>query len=262
LHIERTLVERSALQASEEAKSQKFRNTLLAAISHDYRTPLANILGAATSLIAQSDRLSREQARALTLTIVGEVGRLSTMTDNTLQLARLDTEGVHISKDWESLEELIGSAVARARSRFADVRVGLRIEPHLPLLHCDGQLILQLLDNLIDNAVKYGGTQQTVEIIARKLESNLLLSVADRGPGIPASQRERIFQLFERGAMRSATTEGGSPRGAGLGLALCRAIVSAHGGSIHAKQRQRGGTSMDCLFPVEAQPQAMSAGDV
>jgi two-component system sensor histidine kinase KdpD len=257
LHLERTFAEESTRQAREEAKTQKLRNTLLAAISHDYRTPLATMLGAATSLISQADRLSREQARALATTIVEEVERLSTLTDNTLQLARLDAAGVQITKDWESLEELVGAAVGRTRTRYPQVRVSLRIEPLLPLLRCDAQLLIQLLDNLIDNAVKYGGPLQTVEIIARKLDDHLLLSVADRGPGIPVKVRERMFLMFERGAANGISADGSTPRGTGLGLALCRAIVLAHGGSLTAKQRQRGGTSMDCLFPLEPQPLAM-----
>lgn len=259
LHLERTLIEENARQAREEAKTQKLRNTLLAAISHDYRTPLATMLGAASSLIDQSDRLTREQTRALAKTIVDEVMRLSTLTDNTLQLARLDADGVQITKDWESLEELVGAAVARTRARYPQVRVGLRIEPALPLLRCDAQLLIQLLDNLIDNAVKYGDPQQTVEIIARKLDDHLLLSVADRGPGIPVKVRERLFLMFERGDPNEVSADGSTPRGTGLGLALCRAIVLAHGGSLTAKQRQRGGTSMDCLFPIESQPVAMDA---
>ena len=259
LHLERTRMEESARQASDEAKTQKMRNTLLAAISHDYRTPLANILGAASSLVAQSERLSREQARTLATTIVDEVERLSTMTNNTLQLARLDADGVQITKDWESLEELIGSAVARARSRYPDLRVGLRIEPNLPLLRCDALLVMQLLDNLVDNAVKHGGGNQTVELIARNLGSQLMLSVADRGPGIPAAARERMFLVFERGSPSGLPSAANTPRGTGLGLALCRAIVQAHGGTIQAKSRQRGGTSMDCLFPVEPQSPAMDA---
>ena len=259
LHLERTLIEENARQAREEAQTQKLRNTLLAAISHDYRTPLATMLGAASSLIAQSDRLSREQARALATTIVDEVERLRTLTDNTLQLARLDADGVQITKDWESLEELVGAAVARTRTRYPQVRVGLRLAPALPLLRCDAQLLVQLLDNLIDNAVKYGDPQQTIEIIARRLDDRLLLSVADRGPGIPVKVRERLFLMFERGDTNRADSDGNTPRGTGLGLALCRAIVLAHGGSLTAKQRQRGGTSMDCLFPVEPQPLAMDA---
>lgn len=257
LHLERTLVEENVRQVSEEAKTQKMRNTLLSAISHDYRTPLATILGAASSLIAQSDRLSREQSRALAATIVDEVGQLCTMTDNTLQLARLDANGVQIAKDWESLEELIGSAVARTRSRYPEVRIGLRIEPGLPLLRCDAQLLVQLLNNLIDNAVKYGDSNQTVEVIARKLDQHLLLAVGDRGIGIPPQLRARMFLPFERGPQSGA--QGIALRGAGLGLALCRAIVLAHGGSIQAKPRKRGGTSMECIFPLEPQPEAMAA---
>lgn len=253
-HLEQSLVEESARQSSAEAQTQKLRNILLAAISHDYRTPLATILGAATSLLTQADRLTREQARSLASTVVEEVDRLSTMTDNTLQLARLDNEGVKISKDWESYEELIGSAVARTRSRYPEVRVGLRIEPQLPLLLCDAQLIVQLLDNLIDNAVKYGGINQTVEIIARKLGGHMLLAVGDRGPGIASNVRERVFLMFERGPHNQTRNEKDSPRGTGLGLALCRAIVHAHRGSLQAKPRQRGGTRMECLFPIEQQP--------
>ena len=256
-HLERTLVEENARRASEEANTQKMRNTLLSAISHDYRTPLATILGAASSLLAQSERLTREQSRALASTIVDEVGQLCTMTDNTLQLARLDAKGVRISKDWESIEELIGSAVARTRSRYPDVRIGLRIEPGLPLLRCDAQMLVQLLNNLIDNAVKYGDVDQTVEVIARKLDQHLLLAVGDRGAGIAPQLRARMFLPFERGPHSGAS--GHALRGAGLGLALCRAIVLAHGGSIQAKQRKRGGTSIECMFPLEAQPEAMDA---
>lgn len=244
IYWERTLVEARARCASEEAQTQKVRNTLLAAISHDYRTPLATILGAASSLLRQSDRLSRAQAQALAVTIVHEVEQLSTMTDNTLQLARLDAQGVKITKDWESLEELVGSAVARTRRRYPDVRMGVRIEPQLPLLRCDAPLLVQLLDNLIDNAIKYGNPDQSIDIIARKIESNFLLAVSDRGSGIPVQVRDRLFLPFERG----------TSRGAGLGLALCRAIVLAHGGSIVARQRHQGGTSMECRFPLEPQP--------
>jgi two-component system sensor histidine kinase KdpD len=217
---------------------------------------LATILGAASSLLAQSDRLSREQAQTLAARIVDEVEQLSTMTDNTLQLARLDAADVQLQTDWESLEELIGSAVARARQRYPALRLSLRLEPDLPLLRCDAQLLLQLLNNLVDNAVKYGDAEQTVEVVARRLDAQLLLAVADRGPGIAAAVRERMFLAFERGspALQGEGAEARSRRGAGLGLALCRAIVTAHGGSITAHARQRGGTRMECRFPIEPQP--------
>jgi two-component system sensor histidine kinase KdpD len=256
LHRERSVVEEDSRRASAQAQLQQLRNTLLAAISHDYRTPLATILGAASSLLAQSDRLSPAQAQTLAARIVDEVEQLGTMTDNTLQLARLDAEGVQLHKDWESPEELIGSAVARARRRYPALRLSLRIAPGLPLLRCDVQLLLQLLNNLLDNAVKYGDPLQTVEVVARRLDQQLLLAVADRGPGIAPALRERMFLAFERGAPAAsvAGAEARSWRGAGLGLALCRAIVTAHGGSIAACARQRGGTRIECRFPLEPQP--------
>lgn len=253
-HCEHALVEARARWASEEAQTQKVRNTLLAAISHDYRTPLATILGAASSLLRQSDRLSRAQTLALVTTIINEVEQLSTMTDNTLQLARLDAQGVQITKDWESLEELVGSAVARTRRRYPNVHITVDIEPQLPLLRCDAQLLVQLLDNLIDNAVKYGHPDQNIHISARQTGEHLLMAVGDRGNGIPASMRDRLFLPFERGPHNAMASGQGAPRGAGLGLALCRAIVVAHGGSIVARQRHHGGTSMECRFPLEHQP--------
>ena len=254
LHCERTFSEERARCASEEAQTQMVRNTLLAAISHDYRTPLATILGCASSLLSQSDRLSVEEARGLAKTIVDEVEQLGTMTENTLELARLDTQGVKIVTDWESLEELVGSCLARVRGRYPDIRMGVRIEPQLPLLRCDAQLIVQLLNNLIDNAVKYGDAAQIIEITARRLDSELLLAVGDRGLGIQTQWRERLFLPFERGLPTGVAHDQKAHRGAGLGLALCRAIVTAHGGRIQARHRQRGGTSMECLFPFETQP--------
>ncbi|MDD0810173.1 ATP-binding protein [Curvibacter sp. RS43] len=256
LQLERRQTEQRAQRSSEAAQAQQLRNTLLAAISHDYRTPLANILGAASTLRHQWGKLSPTQANALAGTIVDEVEQLSTLTDNTLQLARLDAPHARLQRDWESLEELVGSAVARARSRYPGVRMGLRIEAGLPLLRCNATLLVQLLNNLVDNAVRYAGSGPAIEIVARRLESELLLAVADRGPGIPSAQRERLFQAFERGPASPQDPQRPSQRGAGLGLALCRAIVLAHGGQITVRQRQRGGASIECRFPLETQPSA------
>lgn len=252
VHCERTQAETERQQAEQEAQVQKVRNTLLASISHDYRTPLATILGAASSLLAQSERLSKAQVHSLLQSIVDEVEMLRGMTDNTLELSRLDSGAVQIHRDWESLEELIGSAVARARLRHAGISLHARVDRELPLLRCDAALVVQLINNLVDNAVKYGLGGQAIEIIARQVEGHILLAVADRGPGIPLALRERVFQPFERGTALSGLTA--SVRGAGLGLALCRAIMQAHGGDIQARSRQRGGTRMECRFPLEAQP--------
>lgn len=260
LHWERTEADALRQQAQQEAQAQAMRNTLLSAISHDYRTPLATILGAASSLLTQSDRLTAAQARALAQTIVDEVDGLRDMTDNTLELSRLDAATVQIHRDWESLEELMGSAVARARIRHPSVRIHSRVAPAMPLLRCDATLVVQLLNNLVDNAVKYGLDGQPVEIVARPVDDDILLTVADRGPGIPAALRERIFRAFERGPKRS--NDSGPIRGAGLGLALCRAIMVAHQGTITPRMRQRGGTCMECRFPLEVQPVSPGAEGV
>ncbi|MDD0840912.1 ATP-binding protein [Curvibacter sp. HBC61] len=258
LQLERRQTEQRAQRHSEAAQNQQLRNTLLAAISHDYRTPLATILGAASTLRHQWGKLSQDQASALAGTIVDEVEQLSTLTDNTLQLARLDAPQHALQRDWESLEELVGSAVARARSRYPGVRMNLRLEAGLPLLRCNAPLLVQLLNNLVDNAVRYAGEGPAIEIIARRLDPGLLLAVADRGPGIPAGQRERLFQPFERGNAPAPGAQRPAQRGAGLGLALCRAIVLAHGGQISVRQRQRGGASIECRFPIEPQPLAQT----
>ncbi len=252
LHLERLHADEQARQARDQAAQQQLRNTLLAAISHDYRTPLATLIGAATSLQQQSDRLSSTQSQALIAGIISQAQHLSHITDNTLQLARLGHTQVQIRKDWESLDELIASAVARTRHSFAQLRVALRIEAGLPLLRCDAQLVVQLLGNLIDNAIKYGDGSQTVEVVVRRLEGQLLVSVADRGPGIPMAMRERVFLPFERG--QSSVSADANRPGVGLGLALCKAIADAHGATLVARPRTRGGTAMECRFPIEAQP--------
>jgi len=252
LHCERALLEAHSQRVLAQAQTQQWRNTLLAAISHDYRTPLATILSAASSLLSQSGKLSAGQATTLAQTVVDEVDMLITMTENTLQLARLDATGTPVPRDWESLEELVGTAVSRVRKRYPDVKVNLRMAADLPLFRCNAELLVQLLNNLVDNAVKHGGIAQTIEIMARPRQGHLLLAVADRGPGMPWANTEQMFQAWVRGDEHAQKL--GAERGSGLGLALCRAIVVAHGGTLQSRRRQRGGTSMECLFPIEAQP--------
>lgn len=247
--LERAQTLRQAAAALQEAQAQKLRNTLLAAISHDYRTPLATILGAASSLHDQAERLSPEQRRRLATTIVDETTQLARLTDNTLQLARLDTPGLALRLDWESAEELIGAVLRRVHQRDPTRRVKSRVEPGLPLLRCDAVLLVQLLDNLLDNALKYSDPAAPVELLARRVGDELLLAVRDRGPGVPLAQREHIFEVFQRGT-------GHAPRGAGVGLAVCRAIARAHGGRLTLRQRGHGGSSFECWLPIVEAPGA------
>ncbi|MCW5654161.1 ATP-binding protein [Hydrogenophaga sp.] len=246
LALERAEAARATTAAREEARAHALRSTLLAAISHDFRTPLATILGAASSLHDQDARLSDGQRRQLAATIVDEAGQLGRIADNTLQLARLDTPGLALHLDWESAEEIVGSVLRRARQRHPGRALQTRLPPGLPLLRCDAVLLVQLLDNLVDNALKYGGDAEPVEIRAALEPSCLRLSVLDRGPGIAPEWRERIFDAFQRGA----PAPGGPRRGAGIGLAVCRTIARAHGGELTLRMRHGGGCSFECTLPL------------
>ena len=261
LALQRALAGREAQGAREQAQDQGVRNALLAAISHDYRTPLATIMGAASSLQGQGERLSAEQRQRLAQSIVDETTQLSRLTDNTLQLARLDAPGVALRCDWESAEEIVGAALRQARRRDATRRVRARLEPGLPLLWCDAMLMSQLLDNLVDNALKYSPPEAPVEILVRRQDGQVVLAVLDRGPGIAPGWRERVFEVFHRGAeampgAAPARTDTPTARpGAGVGLAVCRAIARAHGGELRLRARGHGGCAFECVLPVRQPPE-------
>ena len=262
LALQRAQAGRTQQRTRDEAQAQAVRNALLAAISHDYRTPLATILGAATSLQAQADRLDSAQRQRLALTIVDETRRLARLTDNTLQLARLDAPGVTLRCDWESAEEIVGHALRQARQHDPARRVRARLEPGLPLLWCDALLIGQMLDNLVDNALKYSPAGAPVELLVQRQDDHVLLAVRDRGPGIAPAWRGKVFEVFRRGAAAppGPATPGapdaiGADRpGAGVGLAVCRAIARAHGGELRLRPRSHGGSSFECRLPAASPP--------
>lgn len=263
--LERSAALRAEAAAREQAQDHALRNTLLTAISHDHRTPLATILGAASALHDQDERLSAAQRRRLASTIVDEATQLARLTDNTLQLARLGQVGLALQRDWESVEELVGTVLRRVRQRNPHHRVKARVEAGLPLLRCDAVLMVQLLDNLVDNALKHGAGEAPVELTARRVGAAVLVAVRDRGPGVPVAQRKRIFEAFHRGEPVDAA-EGGDQRsrpGAGVGLALCRAIARAHGGELRLRIRGHGGSSFEVTLPAEDVPEgtAQVAGE-
>ncbi|MCV2351519.1 ATP-binding protein [Paucibacter sp. Y2R2-4] len=265
LALERQATEQSAAQALGEASQQATRNALLAAISHDYRTPLACIMGAASALQEQDSKLSMAQRQRLIGTILDETQSLKRMTDNSLQLARLDAPGLQLRLDWESAEDIVGAVLRRVRQRYpeASKRVKARLEPGLPLLRCDALLLHQLLDNLIDNALAYGqapGKTESgpVELLLRQMENEtgqrfVVLAVRDRGPGVDPAWRDKVFEVYQRGSPGVAQ-ESANPRGAGIGLAACRAIARAHGGSMRLRARSHGGASFECWLPVLDMP--------
>jgi two-component system sensor histidine kinase KdpD len=269
LALERLAIEQSARQARVEAADQTTRNALLAAISHDYRTPLACIMSAASALQEQDSRLSPTQRGRLTAVILDETEALSRMTANSLQLARLDAPGVALRLDWESAEEIVGAVLRRVRQRRSQLenaagnRLRARLEPGLPLLRCDALLLSQLLENLVDNALKYG-SPAGVEVLVRSATAPvadqptrfIVLAVRDRGPGVAPAWRERIFEVFQRGTeVQGERPDADARRGAGVGLAACRAIARAHGGDMRVRARSHGGASFECWLPEASEPQ-------
>jgi len=248
--VERLNSDALAREARAAAEIHAFRNTMLAAVSHDYRTPLASILSAATSLSQQGEQLSLDQRQRLSHIIADEATQLSRLTDNALQLARLDGGTRSLQTDWESVEEIVGAVLRRVRSRAGDRRIRARVSPHLPLLRCDAVLIVQLLENLIDNALKYASPGPPIDIVARSWRDCLYLMVNDRGPGIPEREHARLMMPFERsqpGPYRHA-------RGAGLGLALCKAVAQAHGAQFSLHHRRQGGCRAQVCFALESAP--------
>ena len=237
-------------EARDQAQAQSVRNTLLAAISHDYRTPLATIMGAASLLEQQDERMSQAQRRQLAKSIVDEADRLRRLTNNILQLARLDAVGTQISTDWESAEEIIGSVVHRMRAHIDYSRLKTNVQPDLPLIRGDSLLLSQLLENLIDNAFKYGEPHSPIEVSASADQHLLTIAVNNKIEGMDAAQFEQFFLPFQRGNQAHAT-------GVGIGLALCRAIARAHGGDL---QVRNGDSSLrfECLLPLGSQPRMNS----
>ena len=238
LALQRRRVQDEARQAGELAQTQSTRNAMLAAISHDYRTPLATIMGSASALQTQGDRLSPAQRQELAARIVDET-------------ARLGAPGVALRRDWESAEEIVGAALRRVRRRPDGARVKARIEPELPLLWCDAALMSQLLDNLVDNALKYSPAEAPVELVVRRLGGEALFAVRDRGPGIEPAWRDRVFDAFQRGDLAAFSQR---PAGAGVGLAVCRAIAEAHEGTLGLRPRGHGGCSFELRLPLRAVP--------
>ena len=252
--IHRLQLDLQARQAKERLQTQQLRNTLLAAISHDYRTPLATITSAASSLQDMDDA----RVQAATRTILEETGHLHRMTSNTLQMARLDTLATPLQPSWESVEELCSVALAGARRRHPQRHISCEVASGLPLLHCDPVLVVQLLDNLIENALRYSPTHQEVQLRAQQKDAGVQLCVLDRGVGVPAEWRSKVFDPFCRVLPERHGDSGFADiprRGMGLGLALCQAIARVHHARLWIEAREGGGTVVCLLFAAQAQPE-------
>jgi two-component system sensor histidine kinase KdpD len=246
LALERARLAEVAEASSLAAERETLRNTLLASISHDLRTPLA-VMAAAGSTLAQHGAGLDEGTRvALARSVETKAREMSDLVSNVLDLVRLESGQVALRRDWQTVDDLVGSALAACADRLADHKVEVRLSPDLPPVWVDATLIVQVLTNLLDNAAKYtpAGTRISVSAMAETDRSFVRVTIDDEGPGLPAGDPARLFEKFQRG------TDEGTVVGVGLGLAICQAIVRAHGGEIEAQRREGGGARFTFTLPA------------
>lgn len=248
LALERDRMTMTAADARLRAETEQLRSTLLSGVSHDLKTPLAAIAGASSTLL-QMEPAATGTRRELLDTIADEAGRLTRLLDNVLQIARLDAGAVTPNRQWHVLEDVIGSALRRTRPLLAGHRVEVRAPAELTLLLADGLLMEQVLVNLLENAARYTPPGSHVLVSAAAQGGELVVTVADDGPGLPAGAEETVFDRYYRGP---AGPDAG--RGSGLGLAICRAIVGLHGGTIRAANRPEGGAEFTVRLPQSEPP--------
>ncbi len=249
LAIERDHLAEERRSALVDAETERTRSSLLSSVSHDLRTPLAVIAGSASTLLEMGDAADRATRSALLTEVYDESVRLTSLVENLLSMTRLESGAITVEKEWFPLEDVIGSALTRLRRDASGRTVTKRLPTDMPLVPLDGVMIEQVLFNLVDNALKYSPADAPLDISARVEGGSVIVDVADRGPGLRADEHTQVFEKLYRG---TASKSGG--RGAGLGLAIARAIVTAHGGRIWAGDRPGGGAVFSFSLPLDEPP--------
>jgi len=245
--LERVHYVEVAQQALLTMESERLRNSLLSALSHDLRTPLTALLGLAESLALTKPALSPAQLET-SQAIADEARRMNALVENLLDMARIQSGEVKLRRQWHPFVEVVGSALKAAQSALTRHTVEVDLAPDLPLVEFDAVLIERVLYNLLENAGKYTPQQTRVRVTASVVDEKLRVAVSDEGPGIPRGHEETIFEKFTRGTRESATP------GIGLGLAISRAIVEAHHGKIWAENNPAGGASFCFTLPLSVPP--------
>jgi two-component system, OmpR family, sensor histidine kinase KdpD len=241
--LQRAQLAEKARASQMAAETESVRNALLAAISHELRTPLAAIVGASSTLASSGNSLSPDSRRELAASISEESRHMSEVVAKVLDLARLQSGAARVQRDWHPVEEIVGSALARLRDRLARHKIATLLPPPPALVHVDAVLLEQVVANLLENAAKYTPPGTSIEIRAAIDDGIFALVVHDEGPGIKHGEEERVFEKFHR-----SRPEAG-PGGAGLGLAICRAVVEAHGGRITSENSAGGGATFRVEIP-------------
>ncbi len=248
--LNRIVFESEATTAQVRAEREELKNILLSSVSHDLRTPLTTITGAAAMLATESG-LS-ERASQLATTITESSGRLALIVRNVLDLSRLESGALTMNREWHSLEEIIGVALEQTESLLGSRKVTLRIPAQFPLMNVDGLLLEQLFVNLLENLARHTPETTSAEISADHFPEEIVIRVADNGPGLEVGSEVQIFDKLYRGKLS---------HGFGLGLAICKAIAVAHDGSIAAENLPQGGACFTIRLRVDGNPPEVPTND-
>jgi two-component system, OmpR family, sensor histidine kinase KdpD len=234
--------------------SERLRSALFDSVSHELRTPLAAIIGAVTSLTSSEVEYTDEQKEALLCTIEKGASRMDRLVRNLLDMARLESDSFKLKTEWSDVQDVIGVALATFDEELEGRPTLVTVEDDLPLLMIDFELIVQVLVNVLDNALKYSPPGSEITVTARREAAGVAVSVEDRGPAIPSRELERVFDKFFR------VETPGAAGGSGLGLSICRSIIQVHGGSIWAESRPGGGNTFTFSLPVaDSEPEGGAA---
>jgi two-component system sensor histidine kinase KdpD len=244
--LERARAQEAASRAEAARQSEELKSTLLDAIAHEFKTPLTTIKAATTALLS-SDLSRLERQRGFLAIIDEEADRLNGLISDAIQMARIEAGSVRLNREQCSIGEIVARVVENMKSALGDRDIKIAVPRDLPDISADAELIELGVRQLIDNAIKYSPAHSPVSISAALRGESLIVSVADRGPGIPEAEQPRVFEKFYRG--RDSCNN--QIPGAGLGLAIAREIVHAHGGEIWVESRSGGGSVFRFSLPVE-----------
>jgi two-component system sensor histidine kinase KdpD len=247
--IEHERLRRESMQVELLRRTDALRSALLSSVSHDLRTPLSAIKAAASSLLQDDVQWSEEERNSFTVAIEREADRLNHLVGNLLDMSRIEAGAIKPEKEWYPVDELIHYALGHMQFLLQGREVHTSIPDDLPPVELDYLQMDQVLTNLLENAVRYTSPSSPIEITAEVVDSQIMVSITDHGPGIPPDDLERIFDKFYR--VLGTARKGTSIMGSGLGLAVCRGLVEAHGGRIWAENRAGGGAVFRFTLPLQ-----------
>ncbi|MCC6678902.1 MAG: sensor histidine kinase KdpD [Phycisphaerales bacterium] len=259
--LERVALIESRQAARLEAERERLRSALLSSVSHDLRTPLASITGAASALEQGGGVIDAPARAGLLATIVDESARLSDLISNLVFATRLEAGGVALAREWTTVEEVVGVGLARHRQALASRPFRVHLPAELPMINVDNAMLPQVVHNLVENALRYTPAGTPISISAWSTPTHVIVKVADEGPGLAEDESARVFQRFYRGrAARGGEIGHAEARGGmGLGLTICEGIIRAHGGRIWAEPGVPNGVAFLFSLPIERPPPAPPA---